>query len=82
MTHVPQVRRRPVVAGDRMAEDPAVPTLTGLLAQRALDAGDREFLRFGEWSWTFAEIDAWTSRGLRRSRRPGSSTGFPPTSST
>lgn len=66
MTHVPQVRRRPVVAGDRMAEDPAVPTLTGLLAQRALDAGDREFLRFGEWSWTFAEIDAWTSRLAHR----------------
>ncbi|WP_203046691.1 AMP-binding protein [Pimelobacter simplex] len=50
----------------RMAEDPSVPTLTGLLAQRARDAGEREFLRFGEWSWTFAEIDTWTSRLAHR----------------
>ncbi|MBC7275911.1 MAG: AMP-binding protein, partial [Nocardioides sp.] len=49
-----------------MNDDPAVPTLSRLLSQRALDAGDREFLRFGEWSWTFAEIDAWTSRLAHR----------------
>ncbi|TNM38702.1 ATP-dependent acyl-CoA ligase [Nocardioides albidus] len=49
-----------------MGDEPTVPTLTGLLAQRAQDAGDREFLRFGEWSWTFAEVDAWTSRLAHR----------------
>nr|WP_179670234.1 AMP-binding protein [Nocardioides thalensis] len=49
-----------------MADEPSVPTLTALLAQRARDAGDREFLRFGEWSWSFAEIDAWTSRLAHR----------------
>ncbi len=58
--------RLPVVAADRMAADPSIPTLTGLLAQRAADSGGREFLRFGDWSWTFAEIDAWTSRLAHR----------------
>ncbi len=56
----------PVVAVERMKDDPRVPTLTRLLAQRAQDAADREFLRFGEWSWSFAEIDAWTSRLAHR----------------
>jgi acyl-CoA synthetase (AMP-forming)/AMP-acid ligase II len=60
------VTRRPAVAADLIAAEPSIPTLTGLLAQRARDAGDREFLRFGEWSWTFAEIDAWTSRLAHR----------------
>ncbi len=56
----------PTVEDARIAQDPDIPTLTALLAQRALDAGDREFLRFGEWSWTFAEVDAWTSRLAHR----------------
>ncbi|MFE7227670.1 class I adenylate-forming enzyme family protein [Nocardioides sp. NPDC057577] len=55
-----------VVAADRTKDDPAIPTLSGLLAQRARDSGDREFLRFGEWSWSYAEIDAWTSRLAHR----------------
>lgn len=58
--------RRPAVHRDRMGEDPSLPTLTALLAARAQDSGQREFLRFGEWSWTFAEIDAWTSRLAHR----------------
>ncbi|KAA1422017.1 ATP-dependent acyl-CoA ligase [Nocardioides humilatus] len=49
-----------------MGHEPVVPTLIGLLARRAQDAGEREFLRFGEWTWTFAEIDAWTSRLAHR----------------
>lgn len=57
---------QPAVPADLMGAEPTVPTLTALLARRALDAGDREFLRFGEWSWTFAEIDAWTSRLAQR----------------
>ncbi|WP_207007157.1 class I adenylate-forming enzyme family protein [Nocardioides aromaticivorans] len=56
----------PVVDAAPMAADPTIPTLTGLLAQRAADSGEREFLRFGDWSWTFAEIDAWTSRLAHR----------------
>ncbi len=52
----------PAQAGDA----PTVPTLTALLAHRAVDSAEREFLRFGEWSWSFAEIDAWTSRLARR----------------
>lgn len=60
------VDRRPGVDVDRMAEDPSIPTLTGLLTQRAQEAPDREFLRFGDWSWTFADIDAWTSRLAHR----------------
>ncbi|WP_406634143.1 class I adenylate-forming enzyme family protein [Amycolatopsis sp. WGS_07] len=51
---------------ERMGEDPPVPTLTALLARRAEDAGDREFLRFTDGSWTFGEIDAWTSRLAHR----------------
>jgi acyl-CoA synthetase (AMP-forming)/AMP-acid ligase II/enoyl-CoA hydratase/carnithine racemase len=57
---------QPVVERAWAGDDPAVPTLTGLLAQRAQDSGDREFLRFGDWSWSFAEIDAWTSRLAHR----------------
>lgn len=56
----------PAVASVQAGDRPTVPTLTALLAQRAQDSGDREFLRFGEWSWTFAEIDAWTSRMAQR----------------
>lgn len=57
---------RPVVTPEQAGDDPTVSTLTGLLARRAADAGRREFLRFGEWSWTFAEIDTWTSRLAHR----------------
>ena len=57
---------QPVVPAERMGDEPTVPTLTELLALRAHDAGEREFLRFGEWSWTFAEIDSWTSRLAHR----------------
>ncbi|WP_329112081.1 AMP-binding protein [Streptomyces sp. NBC_01353] len=49
-----------------MGEDPSTATLTGLLAERAQRSPDREFLRFGDESWTFAEIDAWTSRLAHR----------------
>ncbi|GAA5118900.1 class I adenylate-forming enzyme family protein [Haloechinothrix salitolerans] len=52
----------PVVKPEEAGDDPAIPTLTELLAQRAHDSPNREFLRFGDRSWTFAEIDAWTSR--------------------
>ncbi|WP_408895830.1 class I adenylate-forming enzyme family protein [Nocardioides sp. R1-1] len=65
-THQARPTPQPVVPAERMGEEPSVPTLTGLLAQRAADAGEREFLRFGEWSWSFAEIDAWTSRLAHR----------------
>lgn len=57
---------RPVVEPGRAADDPAIPTLPELLSRRAQDSGEREFLRFGERSWTFAEIDAWTSRLAHR----------------
>lgn len=65
-TQLTDLTRGPAVASEQMADEPSVPTLTALLAQRARDAGDREFLRFGEWSWSFAEIDAWTSRLAHR----------------
>ncbi|WP_418960382.1 AMP-binding protein [Streptomyces tritici] len=54
------------MAPERMGDDPSVPTLTGLLAERARRSPDQEFLRFGDESWTFAEIDAWTSRLAHR----------------
>ncbi|MBE1577771.1 AMP-binding protein [Amycolatopsis roodepoortensis] len=54
------------VAPGQAGDDPATPTLTELLSQRAKDSPDREFLRFGEWAWSFAEIDDWTSRLAHR----------------
>ncbi|WP_116050867.1 AMP-binding protein [Amycolatopsis palatopharyngis] len=57
---------RPVVEPDRAGDDPALPTLTELLSQRVRDSPGREFLRFGEWSWSFADIDEWTSRLAHR----------------
>lgn len=59
-------RPQPAVRPERMGEDPSIATLTGLLAERARRSPDREFLRFGDASWTFAEIDAWTSRLAHR----------------
>ncbi|OXY92500.1 AMP-dependent synthetase [Streptomyces diastatochromogenes] len=49
-----------------MGEDPAIPTLTELLARRAQDSPEGEFLRFGEQPWSFAAIDEWTSRLAHR----------------
>lgn len=54
------------VKAGQAGDDPAVPTVTELLAHRARDSPEREFLRFGEWSWSFAEIDDWTSRLAHR----------------
>ncbi|PXX71675.1 acyl-CoA synthetase (AMP-forming)/AMP-acid ligase II [Nocardia tenerifensis] len=51
---------------DRLAMDPPINTLVGLLAHQAARSPDREFLRFAEGSWTFGEIDCWTSRLARR----------------
>ncbi|MFC6064019.1 AMP-binding protein [Streptomyces ochraceiscleroticus] len=59
-------RPLPVVLPEQLGADPTIPTLTELLSQRAQDSPDREFLRFGEWSWSFAEIDAWSSRLAHR----------------
>ena len=56
----------PAVTPEQAGQTPSVRTLPGLLARCAQDAGDREFLRFGETSWTFADIDAWTSRLAHR----------------
>lgn len=67
-TQLTDLTREPAVVPGLMADEPSVPTLTELLARRARDAGDREFLRFGEWSWSYAEIDAWTSRLAHRMR--------------
>lgn len=54
------------VTTDRMGHDPIPATLTALLAERTADSGDAEFLRFEDWSWTFGEIDTWTSRLAHR----------------
>lgn len=54
------------VTREQAGQTPSVRTLPELLARRAQESGDREFLRFGETSWTFADIDARTSRLARR----------------
>ncbi|MGV9864580.1 class I adenylate-forming enzyme family protein [Rhodococcus koreensis] len=66
MTGVRSVHQERAIAFDRMAVDPPIDTLVGLLAIQALRYPDREFLRFAEGSWTFGEIDDWTSRLAQR----------------
>ena len=66
MTGVQSVHQERAIALDRMAVDPPIDTLIGLLAIQALRYPDREFLRFTEGSWSFGEIDDWTSRLARR----------------
>ncbi|WP_241031420.1 class I adenylate-forming enzyme family protein [Rhodococcus koreensis] len=66
MTGVDSVRLERVPALARLAQDPPIDTLVGLLAIQALRYPDREFLRFTEGSWTFGEIDDWTSRLAQR----------------
>ncbi|WP_252189754.1 MULTISPECIES: class I adenylate-forming enzyme family protein [unclassified Rhodococcus (in: high G+C Gram-positive bacteria)] len=66
MTGVESVHRDRAIALDRIAVDPPIDTLVGLLANRVATSPDREFLRFPEGSWTFGEIDDWTSRLAHR----------------
>ncbi|GEM30520.1 acyl-CoA synthetase [Nocardia neocaledoniensis NBRC 108232] len=62
MTQVESVHPERALALGRLAAAPPIDTLVGLLADQAVRAPDREFLRFADGSWTFAEIDDWTSR--------------------
>ncbi|MEV4647285.1 AMP-binding protein [Saccharopolyspora sp. NPDC049357] len=55
-----------VVAMERIGDDPSTPTLNALLSACATRFPDEEFLRFGDTSWTFAEIDRWTSKLAHR----------------
>ncbi len=66
MTEVKVVRREGAIALDRMAMAPPLGTLIDLLANQADNFSDREFLRFAEGSWTFGEVDEWTSRLAHR----------------
>ncbi|GAD82129.1 AMP-binding protein, partial [Nocardia asteroides] len=66
MTQVESVHPERAIALGRLAAAPPIDTLVGLLAEQALRAPDREFLRFVDGSWTFAAIDDWTSRLARR----------------
>jgi acyl-CoA synthetase (AMP-forming)/AMP-acid ligase II len=66
MTEVESVHRERAAALDRMAMDPPIDTLIGLLANQADRSPDREFLRFAEGTCTFSEVDDWTSRLAHR----------------
>ncbi|WP_240918369.1 AMP-binding protein [Rhodococcus sp. 14C212] len=61
MTGVEALRpeRAPVLT--RMAQDPPIDNLVDLLTDRAERSTGREFLRFGDKSWTFGEVEEWTS---------------------
>ncbi|MBF6445362.1 AMP-binding protein [Nocardia farcinica] len=65
MTQVEPVHPERALALERLAVDPPIGTLVELLADQAVRSPDREFLRFADGSWTFAEIDDWTSRLAR-----------------
>ncbi|MBC2587610.1 class I adenylate-forming enzyme family protein [Rhodococcus aetherivorans] len=66
MTGVEAVRPERAPTLTRMAQDPPIGNLVDLLATRAERSADREFLRFGDESWTFGEVDEWTSRLAHR----------------
>lgn len=66
MPGVESVHREHATTLDHPAADPPIGTVVDLLMHRAADSPDREFLRFAEGSWTFAEIDDWTSRLAQR----------------
>ncbi|WP_280236444.1 class I adenylate-forming enzyme family protein [Nocardia cyriacigeorgica] len=66
MTRIEPVRPTGAIAIDRMAVDPSVDTLVGLLADQAACCPDQEFLRFAEGSLTFGEVDEWTARLAQR----------------
>ena len=66
MTQVESVHAGRAIALDRLAMDPPVDTLVGLLANQARRSPDREFLRFAARSWNFGEIHDWTSRLAQR----------------
>lgn len=57
---------QPGVAMEQIGEGPSAPTLNASLAACATRCPDREFLRFGDTSWTFGEIDGWTSQLAHR----------------
>ncbi|CCF63785.1 Putative acyl-CoA ligase [Nocardia cyriacigeorgica GUH-2] len=66
MTNVAPIQSERSSVLARLAEDPPIGTLTGLLAEQARRRPGHEFLRFADRSWTFAEIDEWTTRLARR----------------
>ncbi|MFC8384840.1 class I adenylate-forming enzyme family protein [Nocardia sp. NPDC057272] len=66
MTQVESVHPERSSALERLAVDPPIDTLVGLLADRSVRSPGREFLRFADGSWTYAEIDDWTSRLAHR----------------
>lgn len=66
MTQVESVHPERAIALDRLAVDPPIDTLVDLLTDQAVRAPDHEFLRFVSGSWTFAEVNDWTSRLAQR----------------
>ncbi|GAB2738755.1 hypothetical protein GCM10027174_10080 [Salinifilum aidingensis] len=62
----PPSGQQPVVTPEQIGDEPSTPTLNALLSECATRFPDKEFLRFGDTSWTFAEIDRWTSRLAHR----------------
>lgn len=57
---------RPAVGPDRIGESPTVATVVGLLAEGATVRPDAELLRFDDESWSYRQIDEWSSRLAHR----------------
>ncbi|WP_229052501.1 AMP-binding protein [Aeromicrobium sp. Leaf350] len=67
---------RAAVSAARIGDDPEIATLTALLARRVSETPQAEFLRFGDESWSFAQVDAWSSEVAHRlSQLDGFATG-------
>lgn len=51
---------------DKLAHDPPIDTVVELLSAQAARNPDREFIRFGDQSWTFGDLETWTNRLANR----------------
>lgn len=50
------------VPRERMGDDPDFDNIVDLLSSAVTRYGDRELVRFGDSSWSYREVDAWTSQ--------------------
>lgn len=51
---------------EQLAQDPPIDTVVELLSEQAARNPEREFIRFGDRSWTFGELDTWTNQLAHR----------------
>ena len=63
------------VPRERMGDDPDVGNLVDLLSTAAASYGERELLRFGDTSWSYRQVDEWSSQLAHHLLAAGVATG-------